>query len=70
MLEDTALGLSLLTSIGRWAGTQTPVASGILAMASAITGVDLYGAGRTLESLGLAGFDRDRMRAFLADGYR
>lgn len=69
MLEDTALGLSMIVSIGRWAGQPTPIASGILAMASAIVGQDLYANGRTLENLGLADFDRTEMRDFLHHGY-
>jgi opine dehydrogenase len=68
MREDTALGLSMLVSIGRWLGVETPVASGLLAMASAITGEDLYAAGRTLESLGLDTLDRNAMKDFLHDG--
>jgi opine dehydrogenase len=54
MLEDTAIGLSLLTSLGRWAGQPMKIAEGMLAIASAITGSDLYAKGRTLEHLGLA----------------
>lgn len=68
MREDTALGLSMLVSIGRWLGTPTPVASGLLAMASAITGEDLYASGRTLESLGLDRLDRKAMADYLHHG--
>ena len=68
MREDTALGLSMLVSIGRWAGVSTPVAAGLLALASAVTGEDLYRSGRTLEALGLAGLDRQAMKDFLRDG--
>ncbi len=68
MREDTALGLSLLVSIGRWAEVPTPVAAGLLAMASAITGDDLYAQGRTLERLGLAGLSKAEMKGYLAHG--
>ncbi len=68
MREDTALGLSMLVSIGRWLGQPTPVASGLLAMASAVTGEDLYASGRTLERLGIATLDRQAMKEFLRDG--
>ncbi|WP_060486153.1 NAD/NADP-dependent octopine/nopaline dehydrogenase family protein [Pseudomonas sp. NBRC 111123] len=68
MLEDTRLGLSLLVSVGRWAGVPTPVAQGLLALASAVTGRDLYGEGRTLENLGLAALGREQMAALLRDG--
>lgn len=70
MREDTALGLGMIVSAGCWAGQPTPVASGLLAIASAVLGEDLYAGGRTLEALGLAQLDRDEMKAFLHKGYR
>ena len=68
MLEDTRLGLSMIVSVGRWAGQEPAIAAGILAMASAVTGRDLYAEGRTLESLGLAELDREAMKRYLHDG--
>ncbi|WP_138379471.1 NAD/NADP-dependent octopine/nopaline dehydrogenase family protein [Luteithermobacter gelatinilyticus] len=68
MNEDTALGLSFLVSVGKWCGKETPLARGFLAIASAITGRDLYAEGRTLENLGLADYSPARMQAFLKDG--
>ncbi|MDR3098311.1 MAG: NAD/NADP octopine/nopaline dehydrogenase family protein [Paraburkholderia sp.] len=68
MLEDTRLGLSFIVSVGRWAGVPTPVAQGLLSMASAVSERDLYGEGRTLENLGLAALSREAMRELLARG--
>ncbi|HEY9272354.1 NAD/NADP-dependent octopine/nopaline dehydrogenase family protein [Achromobacter sp.] len=68
MLEDTRLGLSFLVSAGRWAGVPTPVALGLLSLASAVTGRDLYAEGRTLERLGLDRLSRDGMRKLLTEG--
>lgn len=68
MLEDTRLGLSFLVSTGRWAGLPTPVAQGLLHIASAITGRDLYAEGRTLERLGLDRLSRRGMAELLAQG--
>lgn len=68
MREDVEVGLALLTSIGTWAGVPTPVASGLLAIANAITGRDLSAGGRTLEVLGLADLDREAMTRLLIDG--
>jgi opine dehydrogenase len=68
MREDTALGLGFIVSVGRWAGRPAPLAAGLLAMASAVTGDDLYAGGRTLEALGLAGLTRDEMTGFLTNG--
>jgi opine dehydrogenase len=68
MLEDTSIGLSLLVSIGRWAGVPTPIAEGFLAIASALAGQDLYAQGRTFERLGLAGLSRRQMADLLQKG--
>ncbi len=68
MVEDTRLGLALLVSAGRWAGVDTPIAAGLLALASAVTGRDLYAEGRTLENLGLAGLSRAELAALLQEG--
>lgn len=68
MLEDTGIGLSLLVSIGRWAGVPTPVADGFLAIASAITGQNLYARGRTFEGLGLSDLSRHQMTDLLQKG--
>jgi opine dehydrogenase len=69
MLEDVALGLSFLVSVAHWSGNETPVAAGLLAIGSAITGRDLYAEGRTLENLGLADLSRDQMRELLINGF-
>ena len=68
MLEDTRLGLSFLVSVGRWAGVATPVAEGLLNIASAITGKDLYLEGRTFENLGLAHHSKAELQAILLQG--
>ena len=68
MLEDTRLGLSLIVSVGKWAGVPTPVAQGILSIASSVAERDLYDEGRTLENLGLAGMTKEEMKKLLHDG--
>lgn len=68
MLEDTRLGLSLLVSIGRWLNVPTPVAQGLLSLASAVCGRDLYAEGRTLEQFGLEKLSRAQMSELLAEG--
>lgn len=68
MLEDTRLGLSLIVSVGRWAGVKTPVAAGLLNIASAVTGKDLYAEGRTFESLGLANKSKQELQVILKQG--
>jgi len=68
MSEDIAEGLVFLVSVGRWAGVPCPVAEGLVALATAITGRDLMTEGRTLESLGLAGYSRAEMSRMLEEG--
>jgi opine dehydrogenase len=68
MLEDTRLGLSFLVSVGRWAGVPTPVAQGLLSLATVVSGIDLYAEGRTLENLGLAQLSRSEMAQCLNQG--
>lgn len=68
MLEDTRLGLSLLVSVGKMADVPTPLAAGLLALGSAITGRDLYQEGRTLENLGLGDVGKDQLNTLLHDG--
>ena len=70
MREDTAIGLSFLVSLGRRAGLDMPITSGLLAIASAIVEEDLYDRGRTLEALGLAGLDDAAWEKLLREGVR
>ena len=69
MREDVAYGLAFLVSVARWAGVAAPVAAGLLAIASAALGEDLYAdSPRTLEALGLAGLKRDALERLLREG--
>jgi opine dehydrogenase len=68
MREDVAYGLALLVSTAEWAGVAAPVASGLLALGSAVCGEDFRATGRTLERLGLPRLDRGAKRALLAEG--
>jgi len=68
MTEDVQYGLAFLVSVAEWSGTPMPVASGLLAIASAICGRDLRNGPRTLRALGLADLSRDALRSRLVDG--
>lgn len=68
MREDTAIGLSFLVSVGRRAGLDMPITSGLLAIASAIVEEDLYAQGRTLEALGLADLDDAAWAKLMREG--
>jgi opine dehydrogenase len=66
--EDTELGLAFLASVARWAGVDAPIAQGLLAITGGFLGRDLRRGPRTLQSLGLAGLDRDALRRLLHEG--
>jgi opine dehydrogenase len=68
MQEDVGLGLSFLVSVGAWAGVPTPVAAGLLAIASTVAETDFRKGGRTFENLGLDGLDRAQLRQILREG--
>ena len=68
MTEDIHYGLAFLASVADWAGVPAPVATGLLAVASAVCGKELRRGSRTLEALGLAGLTRAGMATLLARG--
>ncbi|HEY7200111.1 MAG TPA: NAD/NADP octopine/nopaline dehydrogenase family protein [Candidatus Dormibacteraeota bacterium] len=61
LAEDVGCGLVLWSSLGRALGVPTPLSDACIHLATALTGVDWYGTGRTLESLGLAREDLGRL---------
>lgn len=69
MTEDTVLGLSFLSSVGRWMQKPLPLVEGLLAVGGAIMGTDLYAGGRTLENIGLAALSRERLAQRLIHGF-
>ncbi len=67
--EDIVYGLAFFVSLARWAGIPAPVAQGLLAIAGAGVGEDLYANGRTIAACGLDDFDVEGLRAHLRDGF-
>jgi opine dehydrogenase len=70
MLEDTAVGLSFLSSMARLTGLEVPLVDGFLAIGSAITGEDFIATGRTLQGLGLGHLDEAGLKILLQDGFK
>ncbi len=68
MREDVAMGLALLVSLADWAKVDCPVATGMLAMGSAICGEDFRQSPRSWEALGLAGLSRVDLQIMLTEG--
>ncbi len=67
--EDVPYGLVPLAHLGRLAGVPTPTMDALVAVASAVKGVEYMREGRTLEGLGLAGVSRHDLDRLLAEGY-
>ena len=53
--EDIPYGLAPIASLGRAIGVPTPVTEAVVTVSSAVCGTDFARAGRSVESLGLAG---------------
>lgn len=66
--EDVPNGLVLLSSLGRGMGVPTPNADAVVQIFSAMHGIDYRNQGRTLESLGLAGYTREQILDYLETG--
>ena len=66
--EDTELGLAFLASVARWAGTDAPIAHGLLAIVGGFLGRDLRYGERTLDALVLAKLSRAALQQRLHDG--
>ncbi|MEM9048238.1 MAG: NAD/NADP octopine/nopaline dehydrogenase family protein [Pseudomonadota bacterium] len=65
MREDVAIGLAFLVSVADWAGVPAPVATGLLALGSAVCAERFRDGSRTLQALGLADLDVAALQAKL-----
>lgn len=68
MTEDIACGLAFLVSLGEWLNIKVPTATGLLAIASSVTGEDFRKTGRTMENLGLASLSIEQLKEILKKG--
>ena len=66
--EDAEIGMTLLVSLGRLLGIDTPVSAGLLSIASAINQTDYYSTGRTVASLDIIGTTIAEINQYLQFG--
>jgi opine dehydrogenase len=66
--EDTPYGTVMLSSLGRQLGVPMPVSDAINTLLSVVEKTDFVAAGRTAETLGLAGMSAAEITHFLAEG--
>jgi opine dehydrogenase len=64
--DEVPNSLVPLASLADVVGVPTPAVRAVVDLASVMTDVDWWAAGRTVDSLGLAGLDADGMREFVA----
>ncbi|MFC2037487.1 NAD/NADP octopine/nopaline dehydrogenase family protein, partial [Chloroflexota bacterium] len=66
--EDIPYGLVPLASFGRLAGVPTPTMDALITLAGVVNETNYWQAGRTIESLGLAGMTVDEMVHLVSEG--
>lgn len=66
--EDTPVGLSLLSSLGRFIGVPTPTFDASIQFAGLMNGINYWETGMTMESLGLADYTLPELKMFLSTG--
>lgn len=68
--EDAYSGDSMLMSLGKLCGVETPLIRSFVTIASALNHRDFYAEGNTLENLGLADLSVEELNAYLQTGKR
>lgn len=64
--EDVPYGLVTMASLGEMLGVSTPVIKSLINLASAMSQVDLWTEGRTVEKLGISGLSVNELLEFVA----
>jgi opine dehydrogenase len=67
--EDVGYGLVPMAAIGNLIDVKTPVMDALITLASTALGVDFHREGLTLEKMGLAGLNSERLSTVLEDGF-
>jgi len=67
LTEDVPFGLVFYSSIARFVGIPTPIIDSVINLAGALLDDDLWSAGRSLNSLGLAEMDQKAFSAMLGE---
>jgi opine dehydrogenase len=68
--EDVPYGTVLYSSLGKMLGVPTPISDGINHILSVVEQKDFWASGRTGETLGIAGMNRDALLHYLRTGER
>jgi opine dehydrogenase len=68
LTEDVPYGLVPLASFGRLAGVPTPTMDAVITLAGVINNTDYRKTGRSVESLGLGGFSKEKILRYVVNG--
>ncbi|MFZ5815593.1 MAG: NAD/NADP octopine/nopaline dehydrogenase family protein [Bacillota bacterium] len=66
--EDVPTGLVPISELGRACGVLTPVTDMLIGLANTIFGVDFRAMGRTLDKLGMVGWNAERISRYALEG--
>ena len=68
--EDIPYGLVPISSLGKWAGLETPVIDSLITLASAVNRVDYRSKGLTVDAMGISALGVTELHRLLQDGPR
>jgi opine dehydrogenase len=68
LTEDVPVGMVLIASLGRWLGVPTPTFDATIQFCGLMNETDYWKEGRTLERLGLANMNLDKLTKYLNEG--
>ena len=66
--EDVPYGMVFYSSLGKFVGVDTPACDSLIQLSSIINDANYFVDGRTVEKLGIKGWDRERLLTFLEKG--
>jgi opine dehydrogenase len=66
LTEDVPMGVVPVADLGSLVGIETPVSRSVIQLSGFLTGRDFWSEGRTLQRMGLAGFDKEALLERLA----
>ncbi len=70
LTEDVPTGLNIYSQLGRSLGLQPRLMESVITLAGALLSRDFAAEGRSLESCGIAGLDRDALLEYVQTGHR
>jgi opine dehydrogenase len=68
IVEDVPYGMVLISNLGDMLNIPTPVHKSVIELCSAINGENYWETGRTVEKLGIKGWDINNLKKYLSEG--